>query len=152
MRSACTPVLNPSVIMCGSNPGTHLSEKNGQRSSQTVNQAGSSLRGHFPRSIFRGLGWFLSLTFVSESFELELNGTPWDTSGSSFVQNPSEFSVLGGQVSPSIPTPGADHHADHLNLPLQVLSVTPQGSSRLVTRTCRMYSRLQIVRAESPRR
>lgn len=35
-------------------------------------------------------------------------------------------------------------HADHLNLPLQVLSVTPQGSSRLVTRTCRMYSRLQI--------
>jgi hypothetical protein len=28
-------------------------------------------------------------TFDSESFELELNGSAWDTSGSSFVQIPS---------------------------------------------------------------
>ena len=47
------------------------------------------LRGHFPRSTFRGLGWFLNLTFVSESFVQELNGTPRDTKGSSFVLNPS---------------------------------------------------------------
>ena len=30
-------------------------------------------------------------TFDSESFELELNGIPGGTSGSSFVQNPSVF-------------------------------------------------------------
>ena len=30
-------------------------------------------------------------TFDSESFELELNGMPGGTSGSSFVQNPSVF-------------------------------------------------------------
>ena len=33
-------------------------------------------------------------TFDSESFELELNGRAWDTSGSSFVQNPSGSSVV----------------------------------------------------------
>ena len=35
-------------------------------------------------------------TFDSESFELELNGMPCGTSGSSFVQNP------GDQVSPHV--------------------------------------------------
>ncbi len=42
------------------------------------------------------LGWFVNnceleygiSTFDSESFELELNGRAWDTSGSSFVQIP----------------------------------------------------------------
>ena len=37
-------------------------------------------------------------TFDSESFELELNGRAWDTSGFSFVQSPSVF--LDDQVSP----------------------------------------------------
>jgi len=53
------------------------------------------LRGHFPRSTFRGLGWFLNLTFVSESFVQELNGTPRDTKGSSFVLNPSVLTLKG---------------------------------------------------------
>ena len=45
----------------------------------------------------RVLGWFVYLcmygipTFDSESFELELNGRAWDTSGFSFVQIPSVF-------------------------------------------------------------
>jgi hypothetical protein len=53
------------------------------------------LRGHFPRSTFRGLGWFLNLAFVSESFVQELNGTPRDTKGSSFVLNPSVLTLKG---------------------------------------------------------
>jgi hypothetical protein len=39
-------------------------------------------------------------TFDSESFELELNGSAWDTSDLSFVQIPSEFSGFRDQVSP----------------------------------------------------
>jgi hypothetical protein len=75
--------------------------RNGQRWIQTVS---SSLRGHFQRLLFsckiRVLVWdFHVLVWFghdlhcssrdlddSESFELELNGRAWDTSGLSFVQ------------------------------------------------------------------
>ena len=41
-------------------------------------------------------------TFDSESFELELNGRAWDTSGSSFVQIPSVFLEIRFQLSPHV--------------------------------------------------
>jgi hypothetical protein len=55
-------------------------------------------QGALPALAFLGeirvLGWFVNVeygisTFDSESFELELNGSAWDTSGLSFVQIPS---------------------------------------------------------------
>ena len=64
-----------------------------------MNQAGVRVSGSTSRAQFRlGVGLvfeLLNLTFVSESFVQELNGTPRDTKGSSFVLNPSVLTLKG---------------------------------------------------------
>ena len=65
-----------------------------------MNQAGVRVSGSTSRAQFRlGVGLvfelFKNLTFVSESFVQELNGTPRDTKGSSFVLNPSVLTLKG---------------------------------------------------------
>ena len=56
----------------------------------------------------RVLGWFLYLcnrdshAFDSESFELELNGSAWDTSALWLAFRPNPFSGFEDQVSPHV--------------------------------------------------
>ena len=89
----------------------------------------SETRGNFPCSLFNAkLGfWARGLftcvwdfhVFDSESFELELNGSAWDTSGSRFVQIPSV--VLEIRFRPMYTVSGLPKHGPLRYSPLALI-------------------------------